>query len=86
MGSFGKLRPRKKAKITFVAKKVEKKQVEEAVEKTATKKKTSAKKTTKKKRKKIGIACDYTDLYIDYNQVVSQNNGKIRYKTGHLLF
>ena len=49
MGSFGKLRPRKKAKITFVAKKVEKKQVEEAVEKTATKKKTSAKKTTKKK-------------------------------------
>ena len=44
MGSFGKLRPRKKAKITFVAKKVEKKQLEETV----TKKKTSAKKTTKK--------------------------------------
>ena len=49
MGSFGKLRPRKKAKGTFVTKKVEKKQAEEAVEKTATKKKTSAKKTTKKK-------------------------------------
>ena len=52
MGSFGKLRPRKKAKITFVAKKVEKKQVEEVavvVEKTVTKKKTTAKKTTKKK-------------------------------------
>ena len=48
MGSFGKLRPRKKTKDAFVAKKVEKKQVEEAVEKTATKKKTSAKKTTKK--------------------------------------
>ena len=28
MGSFGKVRPRKKAKITFVAKKVEKKEVE----------------------------------------------------------
>ena len=51
MGSFGKLRPRKKAKDTFVAKKVEKKQVEEVavVEKTVTKKKTTAKKTTKKK-------------------------------------
>ena len=51
MGSFGKIRPRKKAKVTFVAKKVEKKQVEEvaAVEKTVTKKKTTAKKTTKKK-------------------------------------
>ena len=45
IGSFGKLRPRKKAKITFVVKKVEKKQLEETV----TKKKTSAKKTTKKK-------------------------------------
>ena len=50
MGSFGKIRPRKKAKVTFVAKKVEKKQVEEvAVVKTVTKKKTTAKKTTKKK-------------------------------------
>ena len=53
MGSFGKLRPRKKAKSTFVAKKVEKKQTEEVakvvVEKTATKKKVSAKKTIKKK-------------------------------------
>ena len=40
MGSFGKLRPRKKAKGTFVAKKVEKKQMEAVakvvVEKTAT--------------------------------------------------
>ena len=51
MGSFGKLRPRKKAMDAFVAKKVVKKQVEEvaAVEKTVTKKKTTAKKTTKKK-------------------------------------
>ena len=53
MGSFGKLRPRKKAKGTFVVKKVEKKQMEEVakvvVEKTATKKKVSAKKTIKKK-------------------------------------
>ena len=57
IGSFGKLRPRKKAKGTFVAKKVEKKQMEEVVEevakvvveKTATKKKVSAKKTIKKK-------------------------------------
>ena len=53
MGSFGKLRPRKKAKGTFVAKKVEKKQMEEVakvvVEKTATEKKVSAKKTIKKK-------------------------------------
>ena len=46
MGSFGKLRPRKKAKGAFVTKKVEKKQTEEVVEevveavveKTATKK------------------------------------------------
>ena len=50
MGSFGKVRPRKKAKLTFVAKKVEKKEVEVAVvEKTVTKKKTTAKKRTKKK-------------------------------------
>ena len=51
IGSFGKLRPRKKAKDAFVAKKVVKKQVKEvaAVEKTVTKKKTTAKKTTKKK-------------------------------------
>ena len=51
MGSFGKIRPRKKAKVTFVANKVEKKQVEKVavVKKTVTKKKTTAKKTTKKK-------------------------------------
>ncbi len=46
MGSFGKVRPRKKAKITFVAKKVEKKEVE----KTETKKKTTKKKAAVKKK------------------------------------
>jgi|TARA_B110000263_G_scaffold80163_1_gene70118 30S ribosomal protein S31 len=51
MGSFGKVRPRKKAKLTFVAKKVEKKEVEvEVVEKTETKKKTTKKKAAVKKK------------------------------------
>ena len=51
MGSFGKGRPRKKAKLTFVAKKVEKKEVEvEVVEKTETKKKTTKKKAAVKKK------------------------------------
>ena len=51
MGSFGKVRPRKKAKLTFVAKKVEKKEVEVAVvEKTETKKKTTKKKAAVKKK------------------------------------
>lgn len=52
MGSFGKIRPRKKAKVTFVAKKVEKKQVEKVavVEKTVTKKKTTKKKAATKKK------------------------------------
>lgn len=49
MGSFGKVRPRKKAKLTFVAKKVEKKEVE-VVEKTETKKKTTKKKASVKKK------------------------------------
>ncbi|HJN63520.1 MAG TPA: 30S ribosomal protein THX [Flavobacteriales bacterium] len=56
MGSFGKVRPRKKAKITFVAKKVEKKEVEKTEtkkkttkKKAAVKKKTATKKATKKK-------------------------------------
>lgn len=51
IGSFGKVRPRKKAKLTFVAKKVEKKEVEvEVVEKTETKKKTTKKKAAVKKK------------------------------------
>ena len=51
MGSFGKVRPRKKAKLTFVAKKVEKKEVAVAVvEKTETKKKTTKKKVAVKKK------------------------------------
>ena len=56
MGSFGKVRPRKKAKITLVAKKVEKKEVEKTEtkkkttkKKAAVKKKTATKKATKKK-------------------------------------
>ena len=56
MGSFGKVRPRKKAKITFFAKKVEKKEVEKTEtkkkttkKKAAVKKKTATKKATKKK-------------------------------------
>ena len=54
MGSYGKLRPRKKATNTFVPKKVEKaKEQEETKKKVAvkkiTKKKVAAKKTTKKK-------------------------------------
>ncbi len=56
MGSFGKVRPRKKAKVTFVAKKVEKKEVEKTEtkkkttkKKAAVKKKTATKKATKKK-------------------------------------
>jgi 30S ribosomal protein S31 len=49
MGSFGKVRPRKKAKLTFVAKKVEKKEVA-VVEKTETKKKTTKKKAAVKKK------------------------------------
>ena len=50
MGSFGKVRPRKKAKLTFVAKKVEKKEEVAVVEKTETKKKTTKKKAAVKKK------------------------------------
>jgi ribosomal small subunit protein bTHX len=54
IGSYGKLRPRKKATNTFVPKKVEKvKEQEETKKKVAvkrtTKKKAAVKKTTKKK-------------------------------------
>ena len=54
IGSYGKLRPRKKAMNTFIPKKVEKaKEQEETKKKVAvkkiTKKKVAAKKTTKKK-------------------------------------
>ena len=56
IGSYGKLRPRKKATNTFVPKKVEKvKEQEETKKKAAvkktTKKKAAVKKTTKKKAK-----------------------------------
>ena len=54
IGSYGKLRPRKKATSTFVPKKVEKAKEQEetkkkVVVKKTTKKKGTAKKTTKKK-------------------------------------
>ena len=56
IGSYGKLRPRKKATNTFVPKKVEKAKEQEgtkkkAVVKKTTKKKVAVKKTTKKKAK-----------------------------------
>ena len=56
IGSYGKLRPRKKATNTFVPKKVEKvKEQEETKKKVAvkrtSKKKAAVKKTTKKKAK-----------------------------------
>ena len=54
LGSFGKVRPRKKNTDTFVVKKVAKKVVEEKVEapakKTTKKKATAKKKPTAKKR------------------------------------
>ena len=49
LGSYGKLRPRKKATNTFVPKKVEKVKEEEPKEQVEIKKKAAAKKTTKKK-------------------------------------
>ena len=54
IGSYGKLRPRKKATNTFVPKKVEKAKEQEgtkkkAVVKKTTKKKVAVRKTTKKK-------------------------------------
>ena len=49
LGSYGKLRPRKKATHTFVPKKVEKVKEEEPKEQVEIKKKAAAKKTTKKK-------------------------------------
>ncbi len=49
LGSFGKVRPRKKATETFVAKESKPKKVENLVEEATEKKKTTAKKTTKKK-------------------------------------
>ena len=56
IGSYGKLRPRKKATSTFVPKKVEKAKEQEetkkkVVVKKTTKKKGTAKKITKKKTK-----------------------------------
>ena len=52
LGSYGKLRPRKKATHTFVPKKVEKVKEEEPKEQVEIKKKAVAKKTTKKKTTK----------------------------------
>ena len=49
IGSYGKLRPRKKDTDTFVPKKTEKVKEEQSKEQVETKKKTAAKKTTKKK-------------------------------------
>ncbi len=59
LGSYGKVRPRKKTTVTYVAKTVEKEKVEETkkkdtkkkatTKKTTAKKKATAKKTTKKK-------------------------------------
>ena len=49
IGSYGKLRPKKKALANIVVKKVEEKVEKPAKKKTATKKKTTAKKAAKKK-------------------------------------
>jgi len=49
IGSYGKLRPRKKTTDTFVPKKAEKVKEEQPKKQVETKKKTAAKKTTKKK-------------------------------------
>ena len=49
IGSYGKLRPRKKTTDTFVPKKEKKVKEEQPKKQIETKKKTAAKKTTKKK-------------------------------------
>ena len=49
IGSYGKLRPKKKAIANIVVKKAEQKIEKPAKKKTAAKKKTTAKKATKKK-------------------------------------
>ncbi len=49
IGSYGKLRPKRKTIANIVAKKAEEKVEKQAKKKTATKKKTTAKKAGKKK-------------------------------------
>ena len=49
IGSYGKLRPKKKAVANIVVKKAEQKIEKPATKKTATKKKTTTKKVAKKK-------------------------------------